>query len=345
MNTLLETPAAPSARETKRRARLGFLGAGWIGLNRLEAVAQSGLAEITAIAEPSAEMLRKAGCLAPAAGLVSSLEEFSEFDLDGVVIATPSALHAEQARWAFERGLAVFCQKPLGRTRAENEEVIAAARKANRLLGVDLSYRHLQATQNVHEIVQSGALGKIFAIEMIFHNAYGPDKAWFYDRRLSGGGCVIDLGIHLVDLALWWLDFPKVVAVESTLFRNGARLASNEIEDYASARIDLGNGALLKVDCSWKLNAGCDAVISGAVYGSNGGVGFRNINGSFFDFVAEHYEGRDRRVLAEPPDAWGGRAILSWVERLSENPNFSHEVEKLVEVAGTLDQIYERARA
>jgi predicted dehydrogenase len=48
----------------------------------------------------------------------------------------------------------------------------------------------------------------VFAVDLVFHNAYGPDKPWFYDPELSGGGCVMDLGVHLVDLALWSLDFP-----------------------------------------------------------------------------------------------------------------------------------------
>src|SRR5205085_415527 len=126
-----------------------------------------------------------------------------ELDLDGLVIATPSASHAVQARAALERGIAVFCQKPLARTAAETASVVEAARAANRLLGVDLSYRHTEAMRHIGALARSGELGDIYAIDLVFHNAYGPDKAWFRDVKLSGGGCVIDLGTHLVDLALW----------------------------------------------------------------------------------------------------------------------------------------------
>jgi predicted dehydrogenase len=182
---------------------------------------------------------------------------------------------------------------------------------------------------------------------MVFHNAYGPDKPWFYDPKLSGGGCVVDLGIHLVDLALWWVDSPEITNVTSRLFREGHPLAPGAavVEDYGTARIDLASGATIKVDCSWKLNAGTDAIISGTVYGSGGGASFRNVNGSFFDFVAEFYQGRNRRTLAEPPDAWGGRAIVDWVEQLAESANFRPEIEGLIEVAGVLDSIYGRGGA
>src|SRR5204863_7255527 len=132
-------------------------------------------------------------------------------------------------------------QKPLGRSGVEVREVVAAARSANRLLAVDLSYRFTEAMQRISSLVRSGELGHIFAVELTFHNAYGPDKPWFYDPKLSGGGCVIDLGIHLVDLALWNLGFPRVTDVTSRLFARGhpVRGRSTEVEDYAEARLDL----------------------------------------------------------------------------------------------------------
>src|SRR5690606_2112222 len=128
---------------------------------------------------------------------------------DGVVIATPSALHAEQSIAALNMGKAVFCQKPLGRNAAETRAVVEAARKNNLLLGVDLCYRHT-CFRRIHDIIQSGELGHIYATELTFHNAWGPGKEWFYDPKRSGGGCVVDLGIHLIDLALWTLKETKV---------------------------------------------------------------------------------------------------------------------------------------
>src|SRR3546814_16842415 len=86
-------------------------------------------------------------------------------------------------------------------------------------------------------MLATGALGRVHALDLVFHNAYGPDKPWFYDPRLSGGGCVMDLGIHLVDLALWALDFPEIVQVASALNAGGEPLANRPamVEDYAVA--------------------------------------------------------------------------------------------------------------
>src|SRR5262249_2128900 len=109
-------------------------------------------------------------------------------------------------------------QKPLGRTAAEVEAVVDAARTADQLLAVDLSYRFTEGMRLIRGLVGSGKLGRIYAADLVFHNAYGPDKGWFYDAALSGGGCVMDLGVHLVDRALWMLDFPAVGEVSARLF-------------------------------------------------------------------------------------------------------------------------------
>ena len=124
-----------------RVPRLGFLGVGWIGRSRMEAVARAGVASIAAVADPCADAVESAVAAPPRAARCGSLAELLEMDLDGVVIATPSAMHAEQAIAALERGVAVFCQKPLARTAREARAVVEAARRADRLLGVDFSYR------------------------------------------------------------------------------------------------------------------------------------------------------------------------------------------------------------
>jgi predicted dehydrogenase len=348
MSITLDRPAGRAIPEAKRvRPKLGFLGVGWIGRNRLEAVARSGLAEIAAIADPANEIASKASQLAPGASLMSSADALFESDLDGVVIATPSALHAEQAEAALRQGKAVFCQKPLGRNAAETRRVVQVAREVDLLLGVDLSYRFMRGVRRLHELCRSGELGEIYAADLVFHNAYGPDKPWFYDRGLSGGGCVIDLGIHLVDLALWNLGSPRVASITSRLFAHGRPLArdSMAVEDYAEARLDLESGATIRLVCSWKLAAGCDAVISGSFYGTKGGAAFSNVNGSFYEFKAERYLGTRRVLLAEGPEEWGGLAIEDWVKRLGKSSGFDAEIEHLEEVSETLDKIYSNSLA
>jgi predicted dehydrogenase len=327
------------------RPRLGFLGVGWIGRHRLAAIERDGGADIVAIADPSRERREAALAIAPAATGCEHLGQLLEQPLDGVVIATPSALHAEHGLAALARGCAVFCQKPLGRTAAETAQVVAAARGANCLLGVDLSYRHTAAIRRIREVLRGGGIGRVFAVDLVFHNAYGPDAAWFYDRAASGGGCVIDLGIHLVDLALWLLEFPAVEAVDSQLYSRGARLAAGDlrVEDYAAVQLRLAGGVVVRLACSWRLSAGCDAVIEAACHGTEGGLAMKNVGGSFYDFIAERYRGTRGERLTSPPDDWGGRAAIDWTERLARGAGFDAEAERLVDVAAVLDAIYRGA--
>jgi predicted dehydrogenase len=305
------------------RPRLGFLGLGWIGRARLDALERSGVAEVTALADPQLP------------DALDSLDDLLERELEGIVIATPSALHAEQAETALAGGVAVFCQKPLGRTAAETHRVVEAARAADLLLGVDLSYRHVAAVEKAVEAVRSGALGEIFAADLVFHNAYGPDKAWFYDADLSGGGCVIDLGIHLVDLALWALD--------GSVGHVTARLRGEPVEEFAVAQLELGGGALVRLACSWHLSVGRDCLFEASFYGSDGAVSVRNVDGSFYDFRADLARGRVREPLSEGPDDWGGRALVEWARRLGRGDGFDSGAESYVRVAEVLDAIYGRS--
>ena len=324
--------------------RLGFLGVGWIGRNRMEAIAASGLGEVAAVADPSGEMRSEAVALAPDCAECTTYEELLAQDLDAVVIATPSALHARQTIQALESGLAVFCQKPLGRTEAEVRDVVQAARTANLLLGVDFSYRFAETFRAVQELVASGELGHIYALDLTFHNAYGPDKSWFYDPAQAGGGAVMDLGIHLVDTAVWMLGGAAIDRVQSRLLSGGKPVSGDQqVEDFATATLEFETGAVARLACSWNLPAGRDAVIEVEVFGTRGGAAVRNVEGSFYDFTAERFRGTSTETLVSPPDQWGGRAAVAWADRLAAGKRFDAEgAAELVEVARTLDLIYGR---
>ncbi len=331
-----------AAVTTLRRPRLGFLGVGWIGRNRMEAMLATGDIEVAAIADALPGNTADAALLAPDAMRLDSFDALLEQDLDGLVIATPSALHAEQSIRALERGIPVFCQKPLGRGLAEVEAVIAAARSTNCLLGVDLSYRGTEGMRAIKQQIDAGELGPVHAIDLTFHNAYGPDKPWFYDPKLSGGGCMMDLGVHLIDLALWTLGFPQVENIDADLFSKGRALADrdSQVEDYGIATIHLATGCVVRIACSWHLPAGQDAVIAADFFGSKAGAAFRNVDGSFYDFKAELFHGTARQTLAEPGDAWGGQMASAWARQLTRSPRFDAQGESFAAVAAVMDGIY-----
>ena len=335
---------AAEQRSAVTRPRVGFLGTGRIGLFRLQSLVDCGLVEPAMVADPSDEMRDAALEIAPGAEVAGSLEDLLSAGLDAIVIATPSAMHAEQSIAALEAGLAVFCQKPLGRTEAEVRAVVEASRRADRLLGVDFSYRHTAGMQRIRELVTAGALGHVFAADLVFHNAYGPDKPWFFDKKLSGGGAAMDLGCHLVDLALWTLGNPEVTEVAGRLVRDGhpIRNDSEDVEDYASATMMLASGTQVRIACSWHLHAGRDAVIGADFHGTEGGASLSNVGGSFVDFRADHYTGTGSQPLAEPPEDWMRGAITQWAAQLAAGQGYDPAAEEFITVANVLDRIYAR---
>src|SRR5690606_37707145 len=225
------------------------------------------------------------------------------------------------------------------------KEVVTASAKANKLLAVDLSYRYTKAFNAVYNLITKGEIGEIYAVNLVFHNAYGPDKEWFYDIKKSGGGCVMDLGIHLIDMALWCLNYPEITDLQSHLFYKGKKLTTFEeqVEDYANVNMISENNTVINLQCSWNVSAGRDAVIEARFYGTKGGAAFKNVNGSFYDFTAEKHTGTHTETLVTPPDEWGGRAGIYWAEALLSGKTFDPvSAQEFIKTAEIIDKIYGR---
>ena len=115
-----------------------------------------------------------------------------------------------------------------------------------------------------------------------------------------------------------------------------------QVEDYAVATLDLAGGTVVRLACSWGLQAGREAVIAVEFFGTEGGASLRNVNGSFYDLRAERHHHIRAEALAEPPEEWGGRAAVDWLARLSRGARFDDEARHLVTVARVIDRIYGR---
>ena len=85
-----------------------------------------------------------------------------------------------------------------------------------------------------------------------------------------------------------------------------------------------------------------NAIISGTFYGTGGGAAFYNIDGSFYEFAAERFQGTKRELLAHTKESWGGQAAIDWAMRVANGEKYNREIERLISVAETLDRIYQR---
>lgn len=306
-----------------------------------------GKASVVAVADPDAGALAGALAIAEHALAFLDLEELLELDLDGIVIATPSALHAQQAITALEHGVPVFVQTPLAPDAAEARAVLAAAQALGSSFAVDLSYRRARAAEVMRQAVARGQLGEVFAAELVFHDADGPDKPWLLDRRLAGGGCLLDLGTHLVDLLLWLLDESDASVEAVTLRCQGGRLdaaAPGAVEDFALAQLRTGHDVSVRLACSWFLPLGRDCAIECTLHGTKASLALTNVGGSYYDLRLERRDGAAATTLVAPPDAWGGRALCQWAAQLARGEGFdTGAAARLAATAGVLDDIYAAA--
>lgn len=347
----IDAPYTPTTQgtapvtDTPRVLRLAFVGTGWIGTQRMQSLIGSHDVQVAAIVEPVAERARCAAALIEATPPVHETVDSwlgTDPECDGVVIASPSALHARQAIAVLEAGMPVFVQKPMARSRAEAQAVVDAARHADRALDVDFSYRGVSGLSVARRRVSEGEIGRVYAAELTFHNAYAPDKGWAHERALSGGGCVMDLGCHLVDLLTHMVPDDPVLAVQAARFAKGQRLTAldDTCEDFAVATLQLQSGLVAQLTCSWHAHAGVDAVIEAVFHGTRGSVRLVNECGSFTRIAVQHNTGSRRETLGDATAPWGGVEIGHWADRVARGGRFCAErASRYLHVADVLDRI------
>lgn len=188
-------------------------------------------------------------------------------DVDVVHVLTPNASHAPITIAALEAGKHVMCEKPMATTGAEARDMCAAARKANRQLSVGYQSRSRPESQYLHRLIRAGELGEIYYVRCPAIRRRGiPAWGVFLDKEQQGGGCLIDIATHSLDLALYLIGNYDVESVMGTTYRklaDTATLSNNmgtydpadfTVEDAAFGFVRFRNGATMIVECSWALN-------------------------------------------------------------------------------------------
>ncbi|HRE47041.1 MAG TPA: Gfo/Idh/MocA family oxidoreductase [Aggregatilineales bacterium] len=184
-----------------------------------------------------------------------------------VSIALPNALHAPVSIAAMAAGADVLCEKPLAMTSAEVHEMVKTAEHYGRRLMVSYNHRYRADVFWIRRLMAEGRLGRIYQIEASWRRETGiPGWGWFGSQAMSGGGAMIDLGVHVLDMALWLLDYPKVVSVNGatrSLFgKRGQKVwgearwlkdASSvfDVDDGGIGFLRLGTGVTMVLQATW----------------------------------------------------------------------------------------------
>lgn len=254
--------------------KIGIIGNGGIcRVAHIPAYLQDKRVEITAfcdIIEERAEGFKK---YYPNAKVYTDYKELlKDADVDAVDICTPNYLHSVIAVDAFEAGKHVFCEKPDAVSPEEAIKMDEAAKKAGKVLMVMRNNRYAPASVYAKKYIEEGKMGDIYCGRCGWQRRRGiPGKGgWFTTKELSGGGPLIDLGVHMIDLAIWLMGNPTPVAVSGNTY---CKFADNEVsdsinsdfgdkvedgvfdvEDLAMGMIRFDNGAVLQIEFSWASN-------------------------------------------------------------------------------------------
>ncbi|MEM3551915.1 MAG: Gfo/Idh/MocA family oxidoreductase [Candidatus Bathyarchaeia archaeon] len=254
-----------------KKVNLGVIGLGFIGKVHLRNCLNLDSAKIIAAADTS----KKALNYAKAFGIKYLFTDYHELlklkDLDAVIISLPTYLHAECAISAIEEGKHVFLEKPLARNLKEGHKIVSAVRKNGVKFMVGYPLRFDPDFVNLKSQIESGVLGDIqlaYAVNIaagpFFHRAESttprPIPEWWLNKDLSGGGALMDLGCHMVNLLRWY--FGEVSNVKARL---GYRF-NFDFEDQATCIVDFERGTSAVINAGWfSLNTALGVELFGTV--------------------------------------------------------------------------------
>lgn len=197
-------------------------------------------------------------------------------EVDAVSVVIPNYLHAPIVKAALKAGKHVLCEKPLANTVKNGEAIVKAAEKSRQTVMLGMSYRFSAEAHYIRGLLKRGALGKVYAGFNYFLRAMGGiprPGSWFTTKRMSGGGTLIDIGVHSLDLNWHLMGCPKPVATfGKTYAKFGPKLTCRgciDVEDLASGFITFANDASIYVSTSWAL-ATKEAFNRIAIFGTKG---------------------------------------------------------------------------
>jgi predicted dehydrogenase len=270
-----------------RKLRVGLVGAGGIGRGQhLPGWANVPFAEVMGLADVSEEALAKAATIAPGAHTYRDWHEMiARDDLDVIDVCTPNRTHAAIVLAALGSGKHVLCEKPLATTAEEVRAMRDAAGRAGRLLMAAQHFRFDPAARQLKALIEGGLLGDVYYTRAQWlRRRLLPPRTTFIERHLSGGGPVFDIGVHVLDLAYWFLGAPEPVSVSALVERKLAhnpRMSGSwggwdhariDVEDFTVGMVRFRDGGVLLLEASWLGFQPETELVRLQCYGTRGGL-------------------------------------------------------------------------
>lgn len=267
--------------------RVGVVGLGWAGRTHAESFQALDDVDVVAIAGKESDIAaRVASDLNIAATYPDWTDMLDAGGLDAVSIATPNALHMPIAVAAMRAGLHVLCEKPLADTAEHAAAMVACAEETDRVLETVFNHRNRGDMALLRKIVGEGGLGDIYYAKASWMRRRNYEiRGWFANRDLAGGGPLVDLGVHMLDMLLTLLGEPEITRVSGATYaalapgwlqRQGRDPATWQVEDLGTGMLHTADGATLLLEASWAVHGPyADDDMSIHLHGSQGGASVR----------------------------------------------------------------------
>jgi predicted dehydrogenase len=233
--------------------RLGIIGAGSIAqIAHVPSFKKTKDCELLALADRDVRKLRHLGDRYGIPQLYTDYQKLVRSNLDAVVICTPTYLHVPMALEALGYGKHVFIEKPLALNATSAQELASAAEKNGRVVMVGLNYRFRPDAQVLKRLIDENELGEIYYmkagwLQRMTHSAM---DSWKYRKRFAGGGALLNLAAHMLELILWFEEKKRVVAVDSLVYK---KLEEGEVEDSAFVLLKFSDDSSATIEVSWTL--------------------------------------------------------------------------------------------
>ncbi len=268
---------------------IAIIGLGYIGqgahLSAYQKMQEEGLVRIAALCDVNETALKSASDKCRDAQTFTDYRQMLELgEVDAVDICTPNSLHRPPALDSFAAGKHVICEKPLGMNGAEGAEMVAAGRAAGKQFQVALNMRFNSGPQAVKRMIDDGKLGEIYYARAHALRRRGiPGWGTFTQKDKQGGGPLIDIGVHILDLTLWLMGYPEPVSTTGQTYvkfgrREGVIGLRGQwdpkiftVEDFAAGFIRFANGATLSLESSFAANIAQDQFHTN-ILGTEGGA-------------------------------------------------------------------------
>ncbi|MBE6653422.1 MAG: Gfo/Idh/MocA family oxidoreductase [Ruminococcaceae bacterium] len=345
--------------KTMAKIKIGIIGVGNISECHISGYKNSPDAELYAFCDINEERLKEKGARHGVSRLYTSAEEMCNAlpELDAVSVCVWNCNHYECTMAALRAGKHVLCEKPLAMNEQQAIEMRDFAKAQGKLLMVGFVRRFMAETEELKRLTDEGYFGDMYYTKATYLRLNGNPGGWFSDKKRSGGGPVIDLGVHVIDEARYLMGNPQPVSVYATVQKRLDRtphcggieyLASdagaiNDVEDFAQATIRFDNGGVMMLETSYALNSP-DPICRIELYGTKAGcitdpLRILEDNGKELKTIDKYKE-----LPANTFDGMFEKEIAHFVDCVATGCECRNPADDGVVVMRILDAIYESGR-